>query len=435
LVLDPCVTIQPLLTLVTPFRAVSCERPSVEYTVVLVGSLDTKSDENDYVRQLIQNAGIKTIVIDTSVLGEPGFAPDIARSQVAEEGGASHSALVAAHDRGQALTVMAAGAAKIVARLQAEGRIDGAIAIGGTGGTSIAATAFRELPFGFPKLIVSTAASGNTEAYIGDTDLILVPSIVDVAGLNRISTRIMANAVAALIGMVTSEEELPQAGSLRPLVAASMFGVTTPCVTEARRLLEERGYEVLVFHMTGSGGRALESLIRKGVFAGVLDVTTTELADHLVGGVFDAGGERLTAAGELGIPQVVSVGALDMVNFGPPDTVPAQFAGRTLYEHNSSVTLMRTTPEECAQLGSEVARKLAAATGPTTLFLPLRGISAIAMRGEPFYDAAADERLFASIREGLTGTRVTVKQLDTDINDPEFALAMVDDLHAAIQAS
>jgi uncharacterized protein (UPF0261 family) len=407
----------------------------VEYTVVLVGSLDTKSAENDYVRQLIENAGVRALVVDTSVLGEPGFTPDITRSEVAAAGGGNHADLVSAHDRGHALTVMAAGAAKIVAQLQSEGRIDGAIAIGGTGGTSIAATAFRELPLGFPKLIVSTAASGNTEAYIGDTDLILVPSIVDVAGLNRISTRIMANAVAALVGMVTSEAEPVGAESLRPIVAASMFGVTTPCVTEARRLLEERGYEVLVFHMTGSGGRALESLISKGVFAGVLDVTTTELADHLVGGVFDAGSERLTAAGALGIPQVVSVGALDMVNFGPPDTVPKQFAGRTLYEHNSSVTLMRTTPEECAQLGSEIARKLAAATGSTALFLPLRGISAIAMEGEPFYDADADERLFASIREGLVGSGVTVTELDTDINDPAFALAMVDALDAAIKSS
>lgn len=403
------------------------------HTVVLVGSLDTKSEENDYVRRLIEKAGVSVLVVDTSVLGEPGFAPDVTREEVARAGGAEHADLVAAHDRGAALAVMAAGAAKIVAGLQASARIDGAIALGGTGGTSIASTAFRELPLGFPKLIVSTAASGNTEAYVGETDLILVPSIVDVAGLNRISTRIMQNAAAALVGMVTADRDHATPASARPLVAASMFGVTTPCVTEARRLLEELGYEVLVFHMTGSGGRALESLIRQGFFAGVLDVTTTELPDHLVGGVFDAGPDRLTAAGTAGIPQVVSVGAIDMVNFGPLDTVPEQFAGRNLYVHNSSVTLMRTTPAECAQLGEEIARKLVAATGPTSLFLPLRGVSAIAVEDGPFYDPAADASLFESIRAGVAGSAVELVELDTDVNDPAFAKAMVDTLHAAIQ--
>lgn len=403
------------------------------HTVVLVGSLDTKSEENDYVRRLIEKAGVSVLVVDTSVLGEPGFAPDVTREEVARAGGAEHADLVAAHNRGAALAVMAAGAAKIVAGLQASARIDGAIALGGTGGTSIASTAFRELPLGFPKLIVSTAASGNTEAYVGETDLILVPSIVDVAGLNRISTRIMQNAAAALVGMVTADRDHATPASARPLVAASMFGVTTPCVTEARRLLEELGYEVLVFHMTGSGGRALESLIRQGFFAGVLDVTTTELPDHLVGGVFDAGPDRLTAAGTAGIPQVVSVGAIDMVNFGPLDTVPEQFAGRNLYVHNSSVTLMRTTPAECAQLGEEIARKLVAATGPTSLFLPLRGVSAIAVEDGPFYDPAADASLFESIRAGVAGSAVELVELDTDVNDPTFAKAMVDTLHAAIQ--
>jgi uncharacterized protein (UPF0261 family) len=403
------------------------------HTVVLVGSLDTKSEENDYVRRLIEKAGVSVLVSTTSVLGEPGFAPDVTREEVARAGGAEHADLVAAHDRGAALAVMAAGAAKIVAGLQASARIDGAIALGGTGGTSLASTAFRELPLGFPKLIVSTAASGNTEAYVGETDLILVPSIVDVAGLNRISTRIMQNAAAALVGMVTADRDHATPASARPLVAASMFGVTTPCVTEARRLLEELGYEVLVFHMTGSGGRALESLIRQGFFAGVLDVTTTELPDHLVGGVFDAGPDRLTAAGTAGIPQVVSVGAIDMVNFGPLDTVPEQFAGRNLYVHNSSVTLMRTTPAECAQLGEEIARKLVAATGPTSLFLPLRGVSAIAVEDGPFYDPAADASLFESIRAGVAGSAVELVELDTDVNDPAFAKAMVDTLHAAIQ--
>jgi uncharacterized protein (UPF0261 family) len=403
------------------------------HTVVLVGSLDTKSDENDFLRRSIEQAGVDVIVVDTSVLGEPGFPPDVLREQVASAGGTEHSELVATHDRGQALAIMAAGTAKIVAELHEAGRIDGAIALGGTGGTSVASTAFRALPLGFPKIIVSTAASGNTEAYIGETDLILIPSVVDIAGLNRISTRIIENAAAALVGMVTKQQTTVPTSS-RPLVAASMFGVTTPCVTEARRLLEEHGYEVLVFHMTGSGGRALESLARQGFFAGVLDVTTTELADQLVGGVFDAGPTRLTAAGSVGVPQVISVGALDMVNFGSLETVPEKFRQRTLYEHNSSVTLMRTTAQECALLGAELARKASAAAGPTSVFLPLRGISAIAVDGGPFHDEDADTALFESVRAGQAGRDVDLIELDTDINDPEFARTMVDTLHSAIQA-
>lgn len=402
------------------------------HTVVLVGSLDTKGDENDFVRGVLTAADVDVIVVDTSVLGEPGFVPDVSRQEVAQAAGREHAELVAAHDRGQALAVMAAGATTVVRELHAAGRIDGAIAIGGTGGTSVAAAVFRDLPVGFPKLIASTAASGNTEPYVGETDLILVPTIVDIAGLNRISTRILANAATAMVGMVTSRPELPD--SPRPMVAASMFGVTTSCVTEARRQLEDLGYEVLVFHMTGSGGRAMESLIRQGFFAGVLDVTTTELADHLVGGVFDAGADRLTAAGQTGTPQVVSTGALDMVNFGALSSVPERFTDRNLYEHNSSVTLMRTTPEECAELGAALAQKVAIATGPTALFLPLAGISAIAGPGGPFYDADADRRLFDAIRQGLADSPVELVEADQDVNDPAFAGAMVERLHALIQS-
>lgn len=402
------------------------------HSVVLVGALDTKADEYGFVRDRLKAAGIDSIVVDFGVLGEPGFAPDVPRAEVAEAGGARIDDLVSAADRGAAMAVMAAGATAIVHRLQAEGRIHGALALGGTGGTSLAATAFRGLPVGFPKLIVSTAASGSTEMYIGESDLILMPSIVDIAGLNRISTRILANAAAAMAGMVGAPP-LEESGS-KPMVAASMFGVTTPCVTRARERLESLGYEVLVFHMTGSGGRSLESLCRQGFFAGVLDVTTTELADHLVGGVFDAGPDRLSAAAATATPQVVSVGALDMVNFGPIDTVPERFRGRTLYEHNSSVTLMRTTPDEMAELGAILARRVAASTGPASVFFPLRGVSAIDVTGGPFHDPQADARLLDAIRAGLDGTGVPLVEIDTEINDPAFADAMVDALHAAVTA-
>jgi uncharacterized protein (UPF0261 family) len=403
------------------------------HTVVLVGSLDTKGTEYEFVRRRLVDAGLDVLLLDIGVLGEPGTAADIPRETVAAAGGSAHADLVAAGDRGRALTVMAAGAAALVAELHAAGRIQGAMALGGTGGTSVAASAFRGLPVGFPKLIVSTAASGNTEMYVRETDLILVPSIVDIAGLNQVTRRILANAAAAMAGMVTAVAE-PQEATTRPLVAASMFGVTTPCVTRARELLEELGYEVLVFHMTGSGGRALESLVRQGFFAGVLDVTTTELADHLVGGVFDAGEDRLTAAGESGVPQVVSAGALDMVNFGPRETVPERFRDRRLYEHNSSVTLMRTTADECAALGAELARKVAKATGPATVFLPLRGVSAIAVEGGAFFDDEADARLFDAVRTGLAGTDVRLVEMEADVNDPAFAAAMVEALHASITA-
>jgi uncharacterized protein (UPF0261 family) len=400
-------------------------------TVVLVGTLDTKGAENEFVRDRLLAAGVDVLVVDTGVLEPPGFPPDITRQEVAAAAGADFEALAAARDRGAAITAMASGAEAVVRRLHEEGRLDGALALGGTGGTSIATRAFRALPLGVPKLVVSTAASGNTADYIRETDLILMPSVTDIAGLNRISTRILANAAAAVAGMVTAAP-LPAAAAGRPMVAASMFGVTTPCITRARARLETLGYEVLVFHMTGTGGRTLESLAAQGLLAGVLDATTTELADELVGGIFSAGPDRLSAAGKAGIPQVVSVGALDMVNFGPMDTVPAEFKDRNLYVHNPITTLMRTTAGENTELGTRLARRLNAATGPTSLFLPLRGVSAIDVDGAPFRDEAADRALFGAIQDELDTERVELVELDTDVNDDRFADAMADRLHQLI---
>ena len=400
-------------------------------TVVLVGTLDTKGAENEFVRDRLRAAGVDVLVVDTGVLEPPGFPPDITRQEVAAAAGADFDALVAARDRGAAITAMAEGAEVVVRRLYEDGRLDGALALGGTGGTSIATRAFRPLPLGVPKVVVSTAASGNTADYIRETDLVLMPSVTDIAGLNRISTRILANAAAAVAGMVTAAP-LPAAAAGRPMVAASMFGVTTPCITRARARLETLGYEVLVFHMTGTGGRTLESLAAQGLLAGVLDATTTELADELVGGIFSAGPDRLSAAGKAGLPQVVSVGALDMVNFGPMDTVPAEFKDRNLYVHNPITTLMRTTAEENTELGTRLARRLNAATGPTSLFLPLRGVSAIDVDGAPFRDEAADRALFGAIHDGLDTQRIELVEMDTDINDDRFADAMADRLHQLI---
>jgi uncharacterized protein (UPF0261 family) len=306
-------------------------------------------------------------------------------------------------------------------RLYDQGRIDGVLAAGGSGGTAIASRAMQALPVGVPKLIVSTMAAGDTRDYMGARDVTMMAAVADVAGINAVSARVLANAAAAMAGMVQAPPvELAEE---RPLVGASMFGVTTPCVTAAREELEALGYEPVVFHATGVGGMAMEGLMESGFLQGVLDATTTELCDELVGGVLSAGPDRLEMAGRLGIPQVVSVGALDMVNFGARDTVPAQFEERNLYVHNPSITLMRTTKEENAELGRRIARKLSAATGPTALFLPLAGVSMIDAEGQPFHDPEADAALFEELRQ--VGDRVELVELDMNINDPEFAHAMV----------
>ena len=326
---------------------------------------------------------------------------------------------------------MCRGSAVVAARLLAEGRLDGILSVGGSGNSSIGAAAMAALPVGVPKLIVSTVASGDTRPYVGAKDVSMTYSVVDISGLNRISERILSNAAGAIAGM--AQVRVAESGESRPLIGATMFGVTTPAVTRARERLEELGYEVLVFHATGTGGQSMEALARGGFLVGVLDLTTTELADDLVGGVLSAGPDRLEAAGELGLPQVVSLGALDMVNFGPRETVPPQFEDRNLYVHNPTITLMRTTPEECAELGRRIARKLSAATGPTALFVPLKGVSMIATEGGPFHDAAADEALFSALRENL-GPNVELHELDLDVNDPAFADAMANRLHEMVSA-
>src|SRR5688572_19431599 len=398
-------------------------------TVVLLGTLDTKGDEYAYVRSLLSGQGVETILIDAGVLGEPRAVADVTREEVAQAAGADAGALADAGDRGAAVEAMARGAAEIVTGLHAEGRLDGILALGGSGGTAVATEAMRALPVGVPKLMVSTMASGDTRPYVGATDVTMTYSVVDIAGINAVSARILANAAAAMAGMVKAEPPAVEGG--KPLVGATMFGVTTPCVTAARERLEELGYEVLVFHATGTGGQSMEALMRSGFITASLDVTTTELADDLVGGVLSAGPDRLEAAGELGLPQVVSLGALDMVNFGPRDTVPERFSDRLFYEHNPTVTLMRTTPDECAELGRRIAHKLNAATGPITLFVPLRGVSMIAVEGQPFHDPEADAALVAALREELDPD-VDVRELETDVNDPAFAAAMAERLHELV---
>ncbi|PJF48290.1 MAG: UPF0261 family protein [Chloroflexi bacterium] len=400
-------------------------------TVVLIGTFDTKGAEFDFVRKRIRQHGAEVILVDAGVLGAPQIKPTIPREEVARAAGAEIRALATSGDRGAAVMTMARGAAEIAKRLYAEQKLDGIMGMGGSGNSSIAAAAMRELPVGVPKLIVSTLASGDTRPYVGANDVTLMYSVVDIAGVNRVSERILSNAAAAIAGMAAAYAKRKRASKSKPLIGATMFGVTTPCVNAARAWLEERGYEVLVFHATGTGGQSMEALVKGGFLAGVLDITTTELADELVGGVLSAGPERLEAAGKLGVPQVVSLGALDMVNFGPLDTVPEQFRGRNLYQHNAAVTLMRTTAEECAELGRIIARKLNLASGPTAVFIPLKGVSMIATQGKPFYDPEADAALIRELKANLRAD-IPVREMDTDINDPQFAQAMARELDRMI---
>jgi uncharacterized protein (UPF0261 family) len=390
--------------------------------IVLVGTLDTKGNEYRFLRDLLHQAGAETLVIDAGVLGPPAFPPDISRETVFEAAGTTYQAVAQAGDRGQAVTLAAKGVALLVNDLYKQGKVSGVLGLGGSAGTTIATSAMRALPVGIPKLMVSTLASGQVKNYVGVRDICMMYSVVDISGLNRISRQVLSNAAFAMLGMVQGRQRYAAsiAQEEKPLVTATMFGVTTPCVERARRIIEEHGFEVLVFHATGVGGQTMESFIADGIVAGVLDITTTELADELVGGILSAGPDRLTAAGLYGVPQVISVGALDMVNFGPPDTVPSKFLGRRFYQHNPNVTLMRTTPEENEKLGKEIAFKASAAKGPTAIVLPLRGVSAIDAEGKPFWWPEADRALFESIRHWLA-PHVELIELDLHINDPTFA--------------
>jgi uncharacterized protein (UPF0261 family) len=397
-------------------------------TIAILGTMDTKGIEHGFVADLIRQRGHEVVVIDVGTLGEPRLKPDITRIEIAAAAGINFAELVAKQDRGEAVTAMSRGAPILLAKLAAAGRINGVISLGGGGGTAIATAAMRALPVGFPKLMVSTLASGNVAPYVGVKDIVMFPSVVDVAGLNRISRQLLTRAAGAICGMV--EMPAPVATD-KPIIVASQFGNTTACIEHARRILEAAGYEVIVFAATGTGGRTMESLIETGLVAGVLDVTTTEWADELVGGVLNAGPTRLEAAARAGVPAVVSTGCLDMVNFGSPESVPAKFAGRKFYQHNPQVTLMRTTPEECAKLGSILAHKLNGSTGPVTVLLPLRGGSVISAPGGPFHDPVADAALYTAIKSNLRPD-IAVKELDCAVNDAEFAEACARGLLAGL---
>lgn len=389
-------------------------------TIAIVGTFDTKGVEYSYLKELIESLGLGTFTIHTGVF-EPTFIPDVANSEVAAAAGADIKLLAAKKDRALATETLAKGIEKLVPELYKQGKFDGIISFGGSGGTSLATPGMRALPIGVPKVMVSTVASGNTAPYVGTSDIVMMPSVVDVAGLNSISTKIFANAAFAIAGMVKFENT--KVIEKKPLIAATMFGVTTPCVNAAREYLEERGYEVLVFHATGIGGQSMEALIEAGFIEGVLDLTTTEWADEIIGGVLNGGPHRLEAAAKKHLPQVISVGAMDMCNFGTYESVPTKFAGRNLYKHNPTVTLMRTNIEENEAIGNKLVEKLNMATEKTALFLPLKGVSAIDVEGQAFYGAEEDQMLFETLRKGVNLKVVELIEMDCAINDVEFAIA------------
>ncbi|MDH7485716.1 MAG: Tm-1-like ATP-binding domain-containing protein [Anaerolineae bacterium] len=387
-------------------------------TVVIVGSLDTKGDDFAFVKELIENQGLRALVVDFGVLGEPGFQPDISREEVARAGGGELAVLRSGERKDEAMRIMASGVAAIVRRLYEEGRLDGILGMGGGGGTSIATAAMRTLPVGVPKLMVSTLAGGDVSEYAGTRDITFMPSVVDVAGVNRISRAIYANAAGAIAGMVKMER--PTTAEDRPLITASMFGNTTPCVNRARGILEDHGYEVLVFHATGTGGRTMESLIADGYIVGSLDITTTELADYVCGGVLSAGPERCLAAARAGIPAVLVPGCVDMANFWALDSVPEKYRQRNLYQWNPNITLLRTNVEENIRIGEMLAAAANAATGPVAILLPLRGVSMLDSEGGAFWDPEADHACYQAIKRHLR-PGIPVIEMDHNINDPEFA--------------
>ena len=402
-------------------------------TIVVLGTFDTKGIEHRFLAERVRDLGHEPLLVDGGGFGVPQIEADIPRDAVAAEGGIDLTALQARGDRGEMVTAMAAAAAAVVRRLHAQGKLMAIVSMGGSGGTAIGTAAMRALPLGVPKVMVSTLASGNVAPYLDISDIVMIPAVSDVAGLNAFTRGQFSRAAATVCTLVDTNIGLAAAGEgsgTKPLIVASMFGNTTPCVERARSLLEAAGRDVVVFHATGTGGRTMEALIESGTVAGVLDVTTTEWADELVGGILGAGPTRLDAAAQRGIPAVIAPGCLDMVNFGAPETISPAFAGRRFHRHNAQVTLMRTTPEECRDLGRILAQKVNASVGPVTVLLPLGGISMIAVPGQPFHDPSADDALFSAIRKWLS-PGIPLVELDCAINDPPFAEACVERLLAS----
>ncbi len=401
-------------------------------TVALMGTLDTKGVEYGFVAEQLRSHNVDVLLIDVGILGAPMLLAEVTREQVAQAAGASLAELRARADQGSAVATMAAGSAVLCRELHDDGRFDALMGLGGTSGTALMSRAMRALPVGVPKLIVSTCAAGDVSHYVGSVDMSFMYSVVDIAGLNRFSRRVFANAAGAAAGMARAAwdgSRAPAEGTRVPLVGATMFGNTMGGVTAARQVLEARGHEVLTFHATGTGGDSMETLLRDGFITSLLDLTTTELAAELLGSPWGARPGRLEVAAQTGRPQVVSVGALDMATFGPQSSLPRQLSRRLLYEHNPNTTLVRTTPDECRELGRRLAQRLGDAGPLTSLFLPLRGFSRLASRGHPFWDPEADRALIEAVKQHAS-PNLDIREFDTTINDPAFGEAAGETLHA-----
>jgi uncharacterized protein (UPF0261 family) len=386
-------------------------------TVAVIGAMDTKGSDYAFIKKEIEQRGYRTLIINTGILGDPTLEPDVTASQVAKAGGFTLEELRKRKDKSIAMNVMTKGIAITMKKLFEKGQIHAGFSMGGTNGTIIGSAGLRALPIGVPKVMVSTVAAGDTLPYVGFSDVVMFPSILDVSGLNRVSAQIYSNAVGAIIGMI--QTGVPEIES-KPIITASMFGNTTTLVNRCKNKLEENGFEIMIFHATGTGGKTMESLIEKGFIKGVLDVTPTELADYLVGGVLNAGPTRLDAAAKTGIPQVIAPGCLDMVNFWGINTVPDRFKKRQLYEWNSNVTLMRTTPDENQRLGTLIATKLNQAIGPVAVFLPLKGVSELDSPGGLFWSPEANDALFQTIKDNIRNG-IPIYEVDCNINDQEFS--------------
>ncbi len=386
-------------------------------SVYAVATMDTKAEEIAYVARCLRDAGVSVKTVDVGTHDAPTIAPDVSRELVLGD-----ASLPTSGDRGECVTAMGEALSAFLQREQVEGNVSGVIGIGGGGGTALITAAMRTLPIGLPKLMVSTMASGNTEPYVDCSDITMMYSVVDVAGLNVVSQKVLANAAHAMGGMVSHETPATNA---KLCLGMTMFGVTTPCVTAVREAFEAKGFDCLVFHATGTGGRAMEGLVKSGLIQGILDITTTEVADEVVGGVLTAGPNRLDALIESGLPLVLSVGAVDMVNFGGMETVPQQFRDRKLHIHNAQVTLMRTTPDENVRIAEWIAAKLNRSNAPFTMLLPEGGVSVLGAPGATFHDPEADTALFDTLEkriEPAEGRQLI--RLPHNINDAEFSAAL-----------
>jgi uncharacterized protein (UPF0261 family) len=385
--------------------------------VGIIATLDTKGREVAYIRDHVERRGHRALVIDAGLMGEPATKPDISSRQVAAAGGGSLDELRRHANREESGPVMAAGATRIMRDLVARSEVHALIALGGTQGTTLSTSVMRELPSGFPKIMVSTMASGNVAPWVGTSDITMMYSVTDIMGLNRFMRRILANAAGAACGM--AEVELPSERR-KPLVAITTVGITTEGAMTAAKVLEEAGYETIVFHAVGTGGRAMEEMMCQRMIGAVLDFSTIEVSNEMHQALLAGGPDRLTVAGSLGLPQVLCPGAIEVLVFNEPETVPQKYGGRRLVRHSPKITDLRLTREEMAEVGREVARRLHSTRNPAVFLIPRAGYDSYAVKGEPFHDPDADAAFVAELRRGLP-ENVRLVERDLDINDPAFA--------------